>query len=76
MDAFRQCVEDLGTIDRLLELPHGREIAVRLFRETEPYVELLDAMKSRDPTGAIRQVVEFAAGIRTRIDEDSGRMTA
>jgi hypothetical protein len=75
MDAFQQCVEDLATIDRLIELPHGRDIAVHLFRELCPYIVLLDAMKARDPSGGIRQVVDFAEGIRIRLGLDHVRLT-
>ena len=67
MDPFQQCVEDLGTIDRLLELPHGRDIAVEMFREASPYLELLSAMKERDRTGGISRVLEYAAGIRRQL---------
>jgi len=33
MDPFRRCVQDLEAIDRLLELPHGHDIAFEMFRE-------------------------------------------
>ena len=33
MEPFRQCVEDLATIERLLELPHGYDIAAEMLRE-------------------------------------------
>jgi hypothetical protein len=76
MEIFWQCVEDLGTIDRLLELPHGQEIAERMFRDVAPVLELLEPMKARDPTGAIARLLEFADGVRARIAPDTARMTA
>jgi hypothetical protein len=55
-------------MERLLELPHGPEIAVQMFHEVSPFLELLDAMKSRDPTGGIKRVVEFASVLQRRLE--------
>jgi len=60
MDQFRQCVEDLGTIRRLLELPSGHDIAAKMFREVTPYLQELDELKERDPTGASARVLEYS----------------
>ena len=76
MDVFRRCVEDLGAIERLLELPHGYEIARKMFAEIEPLIQLLDAMKTRDPSGAISCLVKFAEIQRARIERDGERLTA
>jgi hypothetical protein len=76
MEIFWQCVEDLATIERLLELPHGREIAVQMFREVSPFLELLDAMKARDPSGGIKRVVEFASVLQRRLELETVRLTA
>ena len=67
MDAFQRCVEDLGSIDRLLELPHGKDIALEMFRELSPYMSELSALKERDPTGAITLLFEYAASVRVRL---------
>jgi hypothetical protein len=68
MDAFGQCVEDLGTIDRMLELPHGHDIAVEMLRELSPYLKELHALKERDPTGAVRLILAYAEGLRIRLN--------
>jgi hypothetical protein len=67
MDNFQQCVEDLGTISRMLELPHGQGIAAELLREHAPYLKELSALERRDPTGAVRLILEYAEGLRTRL---------
>ena len=67
MDNFQQCVEDLGTIGRMLELPHGQDIAKELLRELAPYLEELGAIERRDPTGAVRLILEYAEGLRGRL---------
>ena len=67
MDPFQRCVEDLGSIDRLLELPHGKDIALEMFRELAPYMAQLAPLKDRDPTGAIALVFEYAEGVRVRL---------
>ena len=67
MDPFQRCVEDLGSIDRLLELPHGKDIALEMFRELGPYMTALASLKDRDPTGAVALLFEYADGISTRL---------
>jgi hypothetical protein len=67
MDAFGQCVEDLGTIGRMLELPHGRDIAVQMLRELAPYLKELEVLKERDPTGAVRLILDYVEQLRTRL---------
>jgi hypothetical protein len=67
MDKFQQCVEDLGTISRMLELPHGQDIAAELLRELAPYLKELSALERRDPSGAVRLIVEYAEGLRSRL---------
>jgi hypothetical protein len=67
MDKFQQCVEDLGTISRMLELPHGQGIAVELLRELAPYLKELGELERRDPTGAIRLILEYGEGLRVRL---------
>ena len=68
MDPFQRCVEDLGSIDRLLELPHGKDIAVEMFRELTPHVAQLATLKERDPTGAVALVLEYSESIRARLN--------
>ena len=67
MDSFRQCVEDLGTISRMLELPHGRDIAVEMLRELDPYLKELSTLNGRDPTGAVKLILEYADELQTRL---------
>jgi hypothetical protein len=67
MDAFRQCVEDLETIGRLLELPHGKDIAVEIFRELTPYLQELGTLHRRDPTGAVKCVLDHAEWLRAQL---------
>ena len=67
MESFRRCVEDLESIDRLLELPHGRDIALEIFRELQPFLADLDSLKDRDRSGAVSSLFEFAESIRVRI---------
>jgi hypothetical protein len=67
MDSFQQCVEDLGTIGRMLELPHGRDIAIEMLRELTPYLTELSLLNSRDPTGAVKLILEYAGGLQTRL---------
>jgi hypothetical protein len=82
MDTFKQCVEDLGTIARMLELPHGHDIAAEMLRELVPYLKQLSAIAGRDPTGAVKLILEYAEGLRTRLhgseskELKSGRMLA
>lgn len=68
MDNFQQCVEDLGTISRMLELPHGQDIAEELLRELAPYLKELSQLEPRDSTGAVRLILEYAAGLRVRLN--------
>ena len=70
MDAFQRCVQDLGSIDRLLQLPNGKEIAVEMFRELTPYMEQMAALKERDPTGAVACLLDYAEGARARLGVD------
>jgi len=64
MDAFQRCVQDLGSIDRLLQLPHGRDIAVEMFRELSPYLDQLTGLREQDPTGALACLFDYADGAR------------
>ena len=66
-DSFARCVQDLESIDRLLELPHGQGIAVEMFRELLPYLWQLRALKDRDPSGALACLFDYAEGIRVRL---------
>jgi hypothetical protein len=68
MDAFQRCVQDLGSIDRLLQLPHGRDIAVEMFRELSPYLDQLTGLKEQDPTGALACLLDFADAARARLN--------
>jgi hypothetical protein len=70
MDAFQRCVQDLGSIDRLLQLPNGQEIAVEMFRELTPYLEQMAALKERDPTGALACLLDYAESARARLKFD------
>jgi hypothetical protein len=67
MDKFKQCVEDLGTIGRMLELPHGQDIAAEMLRELAPYLRELGELERRDPTGAVSLILEYAEGLRSRL---------
>ena len=67
MDPFQRCVEDLGSIDRLLELPHGKDIATEMFRELAPFMAVLAPLKDRDPTGAVALLFEYSESIRVRL---------
>jgi hypothetical protein len=67
MDKFQQCVEDLGTVARMLELPHGRDIAAEMLRELTPYLKELSLLTAKDPTGAVKLILEYAEGLRTRL---------
>jgi hypothetical protein len=67
MDPFRRCVQDLEAINRLLELPHGHEIACLMFRELAPYLMQLVSMRDRDPTGAIACVFDYAVAVEERL---------
>ena len=68
MDAFQRCIQDLGSIDRLLQLPHGRDIAVEMFRELSPYLEQLATLRDSDPTGAVVCLLEYADAARMRLN--------
>jgi hypothetical protein len=68
MDAFQQCVEDLGTIERMLELPHGYDIACEVFRESGPYLKQLEAISLHDPTGGVKLILEYAEKVRRRLN--------
>jgi hypothetical protein len=70
MEAFQRCVQDLGSIDRLLQLPNGKEIAMEMFRELTPYLDQMAALKERDPTGAIACLIDYAEGARARLSFD------
>ena len=67
MDPFRRCVQDLEAIDRLLELPHGHDIAFEMFRELLPYLWQLSPLRDRDPTGALTCLFDYAEGVRLRL---------
>ena len=67
MDPFRRCVQDLEAIDRLLELPHGHDIAFEMFRELLPYLWELSPLKDRDPSGALTCLFDYAEGMRVRL---------
>ena len=70
MDSFQRCVQDLGTIDRLLGLPQGHDIAVEVYREVLPYLGELDWLRDRDPTGAVNCLLEYSEGLRGRLNAD------
>ena len=67
MDPFRRCVLDLEAIDRLLELPHGHDIAFEMFRELLPYLWQLSPLRDRDPSGALACLFDYAEGMRVRL---------
>jgi len=67
MDTFRQCVEDLDTIGRMLELPHGRDIAVEMLRELTPYLKELAALQGRDPTGAVKRILAHVDYLKAEV---------
>ena len=67
MDPFRRCVQDLEAIDRLLELPHGHDIAFEMFRELLPYLWQLSPLRDRDPSGALACLFDYAEGMRVRL---------
>ncbi len=73
MDAFQQCLEDLGTIERMLELPHGYDIACEVFRETGPYLKQLEAINHHDPTGAVKLVLAYAEKVRRQMNIEASR---
>ena len=60
-------MEDLATISRMLELPHGRDIATEMLRELAPYLKELSALSGRDPTGAVKLVLDYADELQTRL---------
>jgi len=67
MDPFRRCVQDLEAIDRLLELPHGHDIAFEMFRELQPYLWQLSPLRERDPSGALACLLDYAETVRVRL---------
>ena len=67
MANIQQCVEDLETIGRMLELPHGRDIAAEMLRELTPYLKELSLLSGRDLTGAVKLILEYAEGLNTRL---------
>jgi hypothetical protein len=67
MDPFRRCVQDLEAITRLLELPHGKDIALIMFREMSPYLMQLAALRDRDPTGALKCLFEYAETVQEHL---------
>jgi hypothetical protein len=67
MDGFQRCVRDLESIDRLLELPHGQDIAVEMYREMLPYLWQLAPLKEHDPTGAVDCLFDYAERLRARL---------
>jgi hypothetical protein len=67
MDPFRRCVQDLEAIDRLLQLPHGHDIAFEMFRELLPYLWQLGPLRDRDPSGALACLFDYAEGMRVRL---------
>jgi len=67
MDPFRRCVQDLEAIDRLLQLPHGHDIAFEMFRELLPYLWQLSPLRDRDPSGAVACLFDYAEGMRVRL---------
>jgi hypothetical protein len=70
MDAFQRCVQDLGSIDRLLQLPNGKEIAVEMFRELTPYLDQMAELRGLDPTGATACLLDYAEAARARLNFD------
>ncbi len=67
MDTFRQCVEDLDTIGRMLELPHGRDIAVEMLRELTPYLKELAQLQTKDCTGAVKRILDHVDYLKSQI---------
>ncbi|HET7544273.1 MAG TPA: hypothetical protein VFK05_30590 [Polyangiaceae bacterium] len=67
MDPFRRCVQDLEAVDRLLELPHGQDIALEMFRELLPYLWQLSPLRDRDPSGAVARLFDYAESLRVRL---------
>ena len=76
MDPFRRCVQDLEAIDRLLELPHGHDIAFEMFRELLPYLWQLSPLRERDPSGALACLFNYAEGMRVRLGGPTLESTA
>lgn len=73
MDSFQRCVEDLETIGRMLELPHGRDIAVEMHRELGPYLKELSALVQRDPTGGVKCILDHAEWLRVQLHGSESR---
>ncbi len=71
MDGFQRCVRDLESIDRLLELPHGFDIALEMYRELLPYLWQLAPLKEHDPTGAVSCLFDYAERVRARLGYSS-----
>lgn len=67
MDTFRQCVEDLNTIGRMLELPHGKDIAVEMLKELTPYLKELTQLQAQDPTGAVKRILDHVDYLKVQI---------
>jgi hypothetical protein len=67
MDSFRQSVEDLGTIRRVLELPQGHDVAAEMLRELAPFLDELRALAKRDATGGIQVMLDYAADLELRL---------
>ena len=73
MDSFRQCIEDLASIGRMLELPHGQGIAAEMLRELEPCLKELTTLSGHDATGGVKLILEFAEGLKTRLNGSYSR---
>jgi hypothetical protein len=67
MDDFQRCVRDLESIDRLLELPHGHDIATEMYREMLPYLWQLAPLREHDPSGAVGCLFDYAERVRVRL---------
>lgn len=67
MDTFRQCVEDLDTIGRMLELPHGKDIAVEMLKDLTPYLKDLAQLQAKDPTGAVKRILDHVDYLKVQI---------
>jgi len=67
MEPFRQCVEDLATIERLLELPHGYDIAAEMLRELAPFLKELKELSRNDRTGGVQLILDYADGLKARL---------
>ena len=76
MGIIWQCIEDLSTIARVVDLPHGRDIATRIFNELRPLLAEIRTLKERDRTGAILQVLRFAEDVRVKLDLDGEPLLA